>query len=149
MEWTPISLETWNRKEYFEHFLHAVPCTYSVTATLDITALRNQKARLYPAMLYLIAQAVNRHPEFRTALDSSGQPGVFTAMHPCYTIFHKDTETFSNLWTEYHPDYRIFLQSYQEDLQNYGDIHRMNAKPNCPANTFPVSMIPWCNAHVR
>ena len=145
MEWTPITLETWNRKEYFEHFLHAVPCTYSVTATLDITALRERKSRVYPAMLYLIAQTVNRHPEFCTALDSSGQLGIFIAMHPCYTIFHRDTETFSNLWTEYHPDYSVFLQSYQEDLRNYGNIHRMNAKPHCPANTFPVSMIPWCN----
>ena len=145
MEWIPITLETWNRKEYYEHFLHAVPCTYSVTSTLDITALRERKSRVYPAMLHLIAQAVNRHPEFRTTLDSSGQPGIFTTMHPCYTIFHQDTETFSNIWTEYHPDYRVFLQSYQEDLRNYGDIHQMNAKPHCPANAFPVSMIPWCN----
>ena len=86
---------------------------------------------------------LNRHEEFRTALDKNGQVGVFSEMLPCYTIFHKETETFSSIWTEFTADYTEFLQNYQKDIDAYGERKGMFAKPNPPENTFPVSMIPW------
>ena len=64
-------------------------------------------------------------------------------MHPCYTIFHRDSETFSNLWTEYTEDYSVFCRAYERDLEQFGNNKSMMAKPGVPANTFPVSMIPW------
>lgn len=64
-------------------------------------------------------------------------------MLPCYTIFHKETETFSSIWTEFTADYTEFLQDYQKDIDAYGERKGMFAKPNPPENTFPVSMIPW------
>ena len=94
-------------------------------------------------MLYAIATIVNRHREFRTAINPQGQLGFYQEMHPCYTVFHKDTETFSNIWTEYSEDYDVFLKNYNEDISLYGGCHDMNAKPNVPENNFPVSMIPW------
>lgn len=74
-----------------------MPCTYSMTVKLDITVLRRLRVRLYPAMLYALTTTVNRHPEFRTALDEHGQVGVFSQMLPCYTVFHRESKTFSNL----------------------------------------------------
>lgn len=38
-------------------------------------------------------------------------------MLPCYTIFHKDTETFLNIWTVYCKDYEEFCKMYENDLQ--------------------------------
>jgi chloramphenicol O-acetyltransferase type A len=138
-----IDLSTWNRKEYFLHYLHQVPCTYSATVQLDITNLRNQKVRLYPAMLYLLAKVVNRHEEFRMALNEQGEPGVFSQLHPSYTVFHKDTQMFSNLYTPYHPDPKVFFSRYEEDLATYGDLPSLSPQPDVPPNVFPVSMIPW------
>lgn len=57
-------------------------------------------------------------------------------MMPCYTVFHKDTETFSNIWTEYSSDYDEFLDRYERDMESYGEQEGMMAKPNPPANTF-------------
>ena len=94
MDFTPIDLETWPRREHYEHY-SALGCTYSVTTRLDSTALRRRGQKLYPTMLYHLAAAVNRHEEFRTALGPDGVPGVFSEMHPCYTVFHQDSETFS------------------------------------------------------
>lgn len=37
MEFVKIDPETWPRREYFEHYFSAVPCTYSITVKLDIT----------------------------------------------------------------------------------------------------------------
>lgn len=86
-----------------------------MTVKLDITALRRQGVKLYPAMLYALATVVNRHEEFRTALNEAGEPGIYDRMMPCYTVFHRDSETFSNIWTEYDPDFPRFLHHYEQD----------------------------------
>lgn len=141
MDFQLIEQEAWKRKEYFDHYFKHVPCTYSMTVKLDITGLKDKK--LYPTLLYGLATIVNRHEEFRTAMNENGQVGVFSEMMPCYTIFHKDSQTFSNLWTAYTADYTEFCARYREDMERYGNIEGMMAKPNPPENTFPVSMIPW------
>ena len=143
MEFIPVDLDTWARKEHFEHYFHQVPCTYSMTTKLDITPLIEAKERLYPAMLYRIAKAVNQYQEFHMDLGPDGTLGFYTEMHPCYTIFHQDSETFSNLWTEYTDDYGAFCRAYQQDLEQFGSCKDMMAKPDVPVNTFPVSMVPW------
>ena len=138
-----IDLDTWPRRPYFEHYAHDVPCTYSICRDLDITNLRQRQLRLYPTMLYLLTEQVNRYVEFRTSMDEEGRLGIFDDMHPCYTVFHRETETFSNIWTEFHPDYQTFCARFAEDQQLYGHLEGFSPKPHTPENTFPVSMIPW------
>lgn len=141
MAFHKIDLQGWARKEYYDHYFSAVPCTYSMTVKLDITALRRQGVKLYPAMLYALATVVNRHEEFRTALNEAGEPGIYDRMLPCYTVFHRDSETFSNIWTEYDPDFTRFLHHYEQDLQTYGSLPGMEPKPHTPGTPFPF---PWC-----
>lgn len=143
MEFKRIDLDSWNRKEYFQHYFTSVPCTYSITVKLDITRIIMSGQKLYPTMLYGLSKMVNRHEEFRTNLDKDGHLGVYNQLSPCYTIFHKDTETFSNLWTEYSENYERFCCAYYKDKELYGSIPMMNAKTPVPENTFTVSMIPW------
>lgn len=143
MNFTVKNLDKWKRKEYFEHYFTNVPCTYSLTANIDISGIKAVGFKLYPTILYLLTSIVNMHEEFRTSIDAEGNVGVFDEMHPSYTIFHKETETFSNLWTEYDVDYKVFCGRFATDMKNYGTIERFIAKPEAPANTFPVSMIPW------
>ena len=119
MTFQPIDLRTWARREYFEHYFSAVPCQYSMTVKLDITGLRQRGLPLYPTMLYALARSVNRHEEFRTAFDGQGQLGIYGRLEPSYTVFHKDSQTFSCLWTEYQEDYAAFCRAYQADLDAY------------------------------
>lgn len=143
MQFTKIDINNWTRKEYFDHYFGNTPCTYSMTVKLDISKLKKDGKKLYPTLLYGVTTIINRHEEFRTALDENGQVGVFSEMLPCYTVFHKETETFSSIWTEFTADYTEFLQNYQKDIDAFGERMGMSAKPNPPENTFPVSMIPW------
>ena len=138
-----IEMEHWKRKEYYAHYFSHVPCTYSMTVRLDITAIKKRKQRLYPTMLYSLATIVNRHEEFKFSLNEAGQLGVFDEMIPSYTVFHQQTETFSTLWTPYTPDYEAFCAAYESDVQRYGRRECLQAKPDEPPNTFPVTMIPW------
>ena len=145
MEYTVIDLASWPRREYFEHYMSDVPCTYSLTVRLDITELRRRGHRLFPAMLYLLTSAVNRHEQFRMALRSGGELVLYSSMTPCYTVFHPGTGTFSNLWTEYSPDYSVFLRRYAGDLERYGEKEGFQHKPGAPENCFTVSMLPWAS----
>ena len=140
---TLIDRESWIRKEYFEHYYRQVPCSYSLTCKLDVTPIVKERIKLYPAMLYSLTTIVNRHDEFRTAFDDKGRLGVYDRMVPCYTIFHKDSQTFSNVWTEYDENFRVFFRSYLEDLEKYGLCTGFEAKPGVPENSFTVSMLPW------
>lgn len=143
MIWKEIDRSAWKREEYFNHYYSVVPCTYSITTQLNITKLRASKLKLYPTMLYFLSKIVNHHDEFRMSISTEGKVGVFDTLFPCYTVFHKDSETFSNIWTEYTEDYRVFCRQYEKDMKQYGNVERMIAKPNVPENTFPVSMLPW------
>lgn len=143
MNFNIINKDHWHRKEYFEHYFSQIPCTYSITVKLDISKIKKSNLKLYPTMLYFITKVVNKHSEFRTAFDMDGNLGFFDNMIPCYTIFNKDTETFSNCWTEYSDDYDVFCKSYEVDIERFGAAKGMIAKPNIPENNFPVSMIPW------
>ena len=143
MAFEKIDKNSWKRKEYFEHYFTDVPCTYSMTIKLDITQIKKKRMKLYPAMLYYLATIVNRHSEFRTAINQAGELGIYDEMIPCYTIFHEDTETFSDIWTTYIPDFEAFLMAYESDMRQYKNNHEMIGKPNAPENVFNVSMIPW------
>lgn len=143
MKFKKIDRETWERREYFEHYLEEVPCTYSMTVRIDVSRIREKGYRFYPAMLYCLAAAVNRMEEFRTAFRAEGELGIYDTMSPCYTIFHKDTHTFSLLWTEFQDSLSAFCEKYEEDLKTYGAVHKMTAKEGIPENTFSVSAIPW------
>lgn len=138
-----INRKHWSRTEYFEHYFSTVPCTYSMTVKLDITPIIAKQIKIYPAMLYYLTTIMNRHPEFRTAINQSGELGIYNEMVPCYTVFHKDTETFSNIWTNYSDDIEEFCAAYEKDILQYGNQHIMTGKPGVPENTFTVSMIPW------
>lgn len=143
MKFERIDKENWPRKEYFDHYFSSVPCTYSMTVKLDITPIIKNHKKLYPTMLYYLTTIVNRHVEFRMAFNEKKELGFYKDMVPCYTVFHKDTETFSNLWTDYTPDYQSFCRAYKKDIELYGHQKGFDAKPNTPNNSFSVSMIPW------
>lgn len=143
MSFEVVDMKNWSRKEHFEHYVSNIPCTYSMTVKLDITQIKRRQQKLYPTMIYYIATIVNRHPEFRTAINEKDEVVIFDEIHPSYTVFHKNTETFSTIWTEYDSDYETFCASYEQDILEYGNREGLFVKANIPENNFPVSMIPW------
>ena len=135
-----IDIENWERREFYEHFIGEVVCTYSVSVNLDITNLKGQK--LYPTMIWLLTKTVNDIPEFRTSLTAEGL-GIYDDMHPMYTVFNKENKNFSGIWSYFSEDYSEFLKSYEEDSKEYSNSTRYAPKEGTPANAFNISMVPW------
>ncbi|MBB6633178.1 type A chloramphenicol O-acetyltransferase [Cohnella thailandensis] len=147
MNFIPIDMEDWPRKPYFEHYLNRVRCTFSMTADIDITLLRaelrSKGVKLYPALIYMITTAVNRHPEFRTCFDSEGRLGYWDRMSPGFTIFHEEDKTFSSIWAPFREEFAAFYEGYLQATKTYKNAKSLFPDPGEPPNTFPVSSIPW------
>ncbi|QTH43235.1 type A chloramphenicol O-acetyltransferase [Cohnella sp. LGH] len=147
MNFHPIDKDSWPRKPYFEHYLNHVRCTYSITADIDITLLRSElKTRgikLYPALIHMISTVVNRHNEFRTCFDSEGRLGVWDRMSPSFTIFHEENKNFSSIWTPFSEEFQTFYDGYLQGIETHKNAKQLFPDMNEPANTFPISSIPW------
>jgi len=146
MEFNIIDRENWQRKEYFEHYLQQ-QTTFSMTNAINITILmknlNKKQFKLYPAFIYIITRIVNSHKEFRTCFDSEGKLGYWTEVLPSYTIFDKETCTFSDIWSSNPTTFPEFNFQYKKDVEKYSGTGTMFPKTPIPENSIPISMIPW------
>lgn len=152
---TPVDLENWPRREYFAYYFDRLKCRYSITATLDITRLmrrrRQLQRRFFPILLYVIMRAVNRQGDeenagnsaFRMAFDVQGRLGRWSYCNPVYTVFHEDDATFSDLWSQWSPDFSVFYETVLADMAGYGDVRGIKGRARTPENFCSVSSLPW------
>ncbi len=137
-------------RPYFEHYHRDVPCWYSMTVDVDISALL---PRLRGSGLLVLSVGDPRHlpdgqrgPGPPHGYGRDGGHRRHDRMDPSYTIFHKDDETFSVLWTAYQPDLRAFCQDWEADRTRYGDIPPLKpASPEAGQGLFNISAVPWAS----
>lgn len=145
-EYTPVDLSCWARKEHFEVFQTFAQSTINQTVLLDITALlkhiKEVGWKFYPTIIFLLSKVVNRHTEFRMAIKDN-ELVIWNEVHPSYTIFHNETETFSSLWSHYDGNIHHFQHVYAEDMARYSNNLSYWPKGESLENIFFVSAIPW------
>lgn len=145
-EYTVVDLSRWARKEHFEVFQGFAQSTFNQTVQLDITVLlkhiKEVGWKFYPAIISLISHVVNRHPEFRMAMKDN-ELVIWNEVHPSYTLFHKETETFSSLWSHFDGNIHHFQNVCAEDVSRYGDNLAYWPKEESRENIFFISDIPW------
>lgn len=146
-EFILLNPETWERKEYFDYFYNQIKCKYTLNANIDISNLLENTKRLnlrfFPSFLYAIIRAVNRNKEFRMSFDNEGKLGYWNYVVPSYTIFHEDTKTFSDIWSEYYEDFALFYQGVCQDMETYKHVKAIKSRPGQPANFCSISSLPW------
>jgi len=147
MNFNKIDRAVWQREKTFNHFINDVPCTYSMCVTLDITnflsTLKLYHFKLFPSILYGLSSIVNKHKEFRMGFNDDSELGYYDISYPCYAVFHQESESFSNVWTEYKDNFQIFHSKYLKDIQKYGNAKEENTQIIEQTNLFHVSCIPW------
>ena len=62
MEYKKFDINSWNRKEHFEHYRN-LQCSFSLTSEIEITKflqyLKENKYKFYSSIIYLISKLVN------------------------------------------------------------------------------------------
>lgn len=143
---TPINLEGWSRKEYFEYYFHKIKCKYTLNANIDITPLIIEKEKrnlkFYPTFMYAIMRAINQNQEFRMSFEN-GQLGYWNYLVPAYTIFHDDDKTFSDVWSEYSESFKLFYDTINSDIEKYKDVKGIKARKDQIRNFCSISSVPW------
>ncbi len=145
---TRYDLETWPRSSHFAYYTKGfVKSVNSITVRLDVTRFlaetKRQGLRFFPAFVALTGQTIATMPELCTALDETGTPGYFSYLHPNFTIFHPDDETFSDVWSTYDADFSTFYKNILTDTETYRDKKGIKVKEGQPQNFFCISCVPW------
>ncbi|WP_125152934.1 type A chloramphenicol O-acetyltransferase [Clostridium rectalis] len=147
MKFNLINKESWDRLPYFNYYMNDIKCTFSITANIEITNLlmeiETNELKLYPILLYITSNIINKHKELRTSFDENGNLGYWESINPSFTIFHEDNKTFSNIWVEYLDDLRMFYTNCILEIKKYSNVKRLFAKKNQPQNIVPISCVPW------
>ncbi|AYG04642.1 CatA-like O-acetyltransferase [Gryllotalpicola protaetiae] len=140
-----VDLDAWPRRDQFEHFTR-FPCTYSLTIRLDVTsfttAVRQAGRKAYPSQVWAISSLLNRHEEFRMSVDD-GIPSVWDVVHPAFTVFNSDRETFSSVWLPHDDDFDAFHAEAVELSRIHRSADRMFPQGELPDNAFDISSLPW------
>lgn len=144
----PIDVQQWARREWFEHYLNRCPTYYSMTVDVDVTdlreAIRATGRKTYPTQIWALATVVNRHPEFRMALDDQGNPAIWDVVNPGFTVFNPDRETFAGISARYTPDFGAFHAEVAKLLVEYRNAATLFPQGESrPRNVFDISSIPW------
>ena len=145
---TPIDLAQWPRGQMFYYFSHMAPTGYSLTVSLDVTALhrtvKERGVKFFPAYVWLVTKNLNRQVEFKCAVQD-GQLGYFDTLTPLYATMHPDDRTISLMWTEYQEDFPAFYRQYPENQRRFGGQHGVLSQPQTPPppNAYTVSCLPW------
>ncbi|MGG5507982.1 MULTISPECIES: CatA-like O-acetyltransferase [unclassified Myroides] len=143
---TPIDRETWSRTPYYDYYRNVLKTKYTVSIKIDITVLmglyKTKAYKFFPCFLYAIMQALNKNEALRTCIHE-GQLGTWNYLSPQFTLFHEDDKTFSDLWSDYHPDFKIFHQNIVSDIERYKNVKGIKVKPGLPFNFIPISCVPW------
>ncbi len=157
MRFEKIEMQTWPRAATYQHYMRDVPCTYSMCVSWDITAIKAQTdalgLKLFPVLLYGLSTVVNQHKEFRMGLDHEKQPGYYDIVHPSYTVFHPQSESFTVTWSAFDNNFAGFYQRYLQDAQRAlqhqegfeSAAQPVSQLPITPPNLFDVSCIPWAS----
>lgn len=142
-----IDMNTWERAEHYHYYRDIIKTRYSLTANIDITKLlvkvKEKNLKFYPIFIYILISIINKNKEFRMCLDEEDRLGYWDITHPSYTIFHKEDNTFSDIWTRYNVDFSIFYYHVVQDIKIYKERRGVKAKPDTPKNFCPISCIPW------
>ena len=143
-----IDPDTWERKLYFDYYYYQIKSKYNLNATIDITSLirykEEKRLKFFPCMLYIIMRAVNGNKEFRMGFNEQGELGYWEEVAPSYTLFHDESKTFTDIWSEYSEDFAAFYRTVREDMEKYREVTGViKARPGQPAGFCPVSSLPW------
>lgn len=122
MNYKVIDKETYYRKGVFRHFTEDCTCSTSMTARIDVTDLvrysKMTETKFYINFLYILSKVLNSREDYRMGyLREKDELICYDVINPIQYIFHKDTETFTLVYTEYDEDYEKFYAAALRDAE--------------------------------
>ncbi|MCP2026260.1 chloramphenicol O-acetyltransferase type A [Flavobacterium sp. HSC-32F16] len=144
---TLLDLETWNRKEHFEHFSRMEEPFFGATVEIDCTkayqTAKELKASFFIFYLHKTLTAVNSVENFKYRI-SEGKIYIHDRIDASATIGRADG-TFGFSLIEYNPDFRIFEKNALAEIERIQNTTGLFTRSFDDDNLIHFSAIPWLN----
>ena len=148
MGYRVINRETYYRKGVFRRFTEDCKCSLSMTARVDVTDLvawsKTKGRKFYLNFLYILCRALNSREDYRMEYRWQMDELIcYDVIHPIQYVFHEDTETFTEVYSTYDPDYETFYAAALRDLEAGKGTRDLGLDDANHPNWFDASYIPW------
>jgi chloramphenicol O-acetyltransferase type A len=138
-----IDLQTWSRRQHFEHFGTYDSPYFGLCANVDLTAfypaVKQRGHSLTIAIVYLIARVSNAIPEFRYRI-RDGQVIEHEVVHPGFT-FLTDEDLFSFCLVDYGEEFSAFAAAAAEQIAFVKEHPWVHEVPQ--DDVLYMTAIPW------
>ena len=148
MNYKIIDKERYYRKGVYRHFTQDCKCSTSMTARVDVTALKKfsdeTNTKFYINFLYILSKVLNSREEYRMGyLWESDELICYDVINPTQYIFHEDTETCTPVYTSYFEDYKAFYENAEKDIETAKNNREYGLDMVNHPNWFDASYISW------
>ena len=121
MNYKVVDRDSYYRRDVYRHFTEDCRCSTSMTARIDVTALKEfsdkTSSKFYVNFIYVLAKALNSREDYRMGiLRGTGELICWDRIDPAHYVFHEDTETCTPVYTEYTEDYEAFYAEHKAEL---------------------------------
>ncbi len=139
-----IKLDTWERKDLFQHFIKYSDPYFGITTNIDCTQAYAKAKELgvsfFLYYFYLSLDTANTISEFRTRLEE-GKPIIFDRICGSPTVLRNDGGLgFAML--EHKNSFEDFLKFAEPEIERIKTSSDLDTSKDCP-ETIYYSIIPW------
>ncbi len=139
-----IDIETWPRREAYEMFRDFGFPYFSITANVDVTALRaaakEKKTSFTIGLVYVLSRAANAVPAFRQRMDGDGVV-EYRVVHPSITVL-ADDDQFRFCSLRYADEFAQFAAGAKERIERARTASSVWSEPDRNDFLFMTSL-PW------
>ncbi|MGN0142297.1 MAG: CatA-like O-acetyltransferase, family 3 [Roseburia sp.] len=148
MNYKVIDKNQYYRKDVYRHFTQDCKCSTSMTAKIDVTALKQisdeTNTKFYINFLYILCKVLNSREDYRMGYFwETDELVCYDVINPTQYIFHEDTETCTPVYTTYYEDYRIFYENAEKDIEAAKKTRSYGLDMENHPNWFDASYISW------
>lgn len=144
---TLLDLESWNRKEHFEHFTKMEEPFFGVTVEIDCTkayqTAKTLKTSFFIFYLHKTLVAINSIENFKYRIEE-GKIYINDRIDASATIGREDG-TFGFSLIEYNPDFKMFEKNALTEIERIQNTSGLFTRSFDDDNLIHFSAIPWIN----
>jgi chloramphenicol O-acetyltransferase type A len=141
-----IDLNTWNRKQHFNHFNGLVDSSFAVTIPFNVTKAyqfsKQNNMSFFAKYLHDCMKAINAVENLRYRIIDD-KIVAFDVIHASPTLMRAD-KTFGFSFIDFDKDLQVFIKNFEaekERIQNSTDLFPLKKSIDC----VYCSAMPWLN----
>jgi chloramphenicol O-acetyltransferase type A len=141
-----LDKNNWKRKEHFEFFSKFDEPFFGIVSEIDCTVAfefaKKYNKSFFASYLHKSLVAANEIVEFKYRINGNDAV-IYDEIHASPAIIRED-DTFGYSFVQYNPDFEIFNNSLQKEIENVNNSVGLRLNDNAKRiDTIHYSSIPW------